>query len=191
MRCIFTFILSAALYPAAICAEEALETVAETTNLRTIATDTTTTFATTPEGTQYEPPRKMNIVEKVINYIDKANKPKPDKRFDFTIVGGPSYNQATSFQLAVMGAALYHSRMDSVTPVSNASLFVQGSLTGFYRVGLSGDHYGPADRYRIHYCADFAHFPLKFWGIGYETESQDANETKYTELRRTFISARP
>ncbi len=142
----------------------------------TVATHSDTTYTT-------ETPQKMNLIEKVIHYFDEANKPKPSKRFDFTVVGGPTYSASTSFQLAVMGAALYHSRMDSLTPTSNASVFVQGSLTGFYRVGLSGDHYGPNDAYRIHYCADFAHFPLKFWGIGYENECNNSNETKYTELK--------
>lgn len=148
-----------------------------------LAEDVTPIVAEQLENISIETPRKMNIIEWVIDYLDKANKPKPNKRFDFTIVGGPSYNASTSFQLAVMAAALYHSRMDSITPTSDASVFIQGSLTGFYRIGLSGDHYGPGDKYRIHYCADFAHFPLKFWGIGYDTESQDDNETKYTELR--------
>lgn len=133
-----------------------------------------------------ETPRKMNIIRQVIHYFDQANKTKPEKQFDFTFVGGPTYNQATSLQLAVMAAGLYHSRMDSVTPVSNASVFLQGSLSGFYRVGLSGEHYGPADSYRIMYCVDFAHFPLKFWGIGYDNERHDDNETKYTELRSAF-----
>ncbi len=196
MRWISTFILSAFLCPAEISASspERLQengpqhatttSVAEITPSKNIiSSDTTKILAESIENIQIETPRKMNIVEQVINYFDKANKPKAHKRFDFTIVGGPSYNASTSFQLAVMGAALYHSRMDSITPVSNASLFVQGSLTGFYRVGLSGDHYGPEDKYRMRYCADFAHIPLKFWGIGYETESQNSNETKYTELR--------
>ncbi len=199
MRWISTIILSTIIYPSTVTASasdagsgEALRRATVTTVYDSIPSpnrifhDTTPVIAESIENTEIETPRKMNIVEKVINYFDKANKPKANKRFDFTIVGGPSYNASTSFQLAVMGAALYHSRMDTLTPVSNASLFVQGSLTGFYRVGLSGDHYGPEDRYRMHYCADFAHFPLKFWGIGYKTESQDANETKYTELRSAF-----
>lgn len=148
-----------------------------------IPMDTALTVTQSADIAKNRPREKKNIIEKVIHYFDEANKPKPSKRFDYTIVGGPTYSASTSFQLAVMGAALYHSRMDSVTPVSNASVFVQGSLTGFYRVGLSGDHYGPNDAYRIRYCADFAHFPLKFWGIGYATECNNSNETKYTELR--------
>lgn len=192
---ILILIISAAIYPAVTAAAVPKEVPEETasstpahmsgalSDRNSLSADTTTSITENLADKPSRPTRKLNLIEKIINYLDNANKPKPEKRFDFTIVGGPSYNEATSFQLAIMGAALYHSRMDSLTPVSNASLFVQGSLTGFYRVGLSGDHYGPEDRYRIHYCADFAHFPLKFWGIGYETESQDANETKYTELR--------
>lgn len=135
------------------------------------------------EALAAEKPRKLNLMQRVIKYFDESNKTKPGKRFDFTFVGGPNYDQATSLQLAVMGSGLYYSRMDSLTPVSNVTLFVQGSLSGFYRVGISGEHYGPSDKYRILYCGDFAHFPLKFWGLGYTNASHDNNESKYTELR--------
>ncbi len=151
-----------------------------------IAYDVTPIVSDSIRHIETPPLQKKNLIGRIIQYFDEANKTSPQKQFDFTFVGGPSYSQSTSLQLAVMAAGLYHSRMDSVTPVSNASIFAQGSLSGFYRLGLSGEHYGPADRYRINYCADFAHFPLKFWGIGYDTERHDNNETKYTELRSSL-----
>lgn len=86
-------------------------------------------------------------------------------------------------QLAAIAAGLYKSRRDSVTPESNLSVFAQGSVTGLYRVGIYGNHFSPADKYRINYHVDFAHFPLKFWGIGYDQQSQKCNETNYTELQ--------
>lgn len=139
--------------------------------------------AATPDSATVTPQKSRNLVERLIDYIADANKPPSNKRLDFTVVGGPKYSAATSFELEVMGAALYHARMDSLTPISNSSITLEGSLTGFWAVSLTGDHYGPEDSYRVRYNAEFANFPLKFWGIGYAMESQKANETKYTELR--------
>lgn len=123
------------------------------------------------------------IIQRIIRYFSESNRDRPDKKFDVTFIGGPSYSEATSIQLAIMAAGVYHTRRDSITPMSEATIFAQGSVTGLYRVGIRGCHYSPGDKYRITYDADFAHFPLEFWGIGYENNHLDANETDYTELQ--------
>lgn len=126
--------------------------------------------------------KRPGLISRIINYFDDSNRSHPDKKIDFTFLGGPSYSPATSVQLAVIAAGLYKTRRDSVTPESNMSVFAQGSVTGLYRVGIFGNHYSPEDRFRINYHVDFAHFPLKFWGIGYDNASLKSNETNYTEL---------
>ena len=131
--------------------------------------------------------RKLNIVQKIVRYFDDANKPKTDKKFDITFVGGPSYSAATSVELAAIGAGIYRTRRDGgITPESDISLKLEGSVTGFYNVGVSGNHFGPGDRYRIIYDANFMHFPLDFWGIGYYNQSRDENKSKYTRLQADF-----
>lgn len=127
--------------------------------------------------------KKPNLITRIIDYFGEANKEHPDKKIDFTFLGGPSYSASTSVQLAVIAAGLYKSRHDSVTPQSNLSVFAQGSITGMYRVGIFGNHFAPDDKFRINYHVDFANFPLKFWGIGYDMESQKCNESAYTELQ--------
>ena len=102
---------------------------------------------------------KPGFIKRIINYFGESNRDKPDKKFDVTFLGGPSYSDATSVYLAVMAAGIYHTSRDSVTPASEASVFAQASFTGFYRVGISGNHYSPNDRFRITYDADFAPFP--------------------------------
>ena len=81
-------------------------------------------------------PEKLNLIQKIIRYFDDANKERPDKKFDITFLGGPSYSESTSFQLALVAAGLYRTRRDSATLQSNVSVFGQGSVTGFYRVGV-------------------------------------------------------
>jgi hypothetical protein len=124
-----------------------------------------------------------SIVSRLLHYFEDSNNSHPDKTVDFTFLGGPSYSEATSFQLAAIAAGVYYARRDSVTPESDLSIFAQGSLTGFYRVGVYGHHFAPEDKYRITYAVNFAHFPLHFWGLGYDMAVDNANESEYTELR--------
>ena len=71
-------------------------------------------------------PEKLNLIQKVIRYFDDSNKEKPDKKFDVTFLGGPSYSESTSFQLALVAAGLYRTRRDTATLQSNVSVFGQG-----------------------------------------------------------------
>ena len=130
--------------------------------------------------------KKPNLIQRVIRYFDDSNKEKPDKKFDITFLGGPNYSESTSLQLALVAAGIYRSQRDSATTQSNISVFAQGSITGFYRVGLKGDHYTPNNRLHIAYHADFAHFPLKFWGLTFADQRNKENESDYTELQSSF-----
>lgn len=129
---------------------------------------------------------RPGLIQRIINYFGDANKERPEKKFDVTFLGGPSYSEATSLQVAVIAAGLYRTRRDSLTRQSNVSVFGQGSITGLYRVGIFGEHYAPADRWRINYKADFAHYPLKFWGLDFDSQRNDDNECSYTELQSEF-----
>ncbi len=129
-----------------------------------------------------------NIIQKVIAYFNESNTEKPDKKFDWSVIGGPSYSDATSVELAAIVSGIYSSRHDSLTPRSDISLFVEGSLTGFYNVGIKGNHIFPEDKMRIIYNANFCHFPLKFWGLGYQNQSNSDNESDYTLLESVFTA---
>ena len=132
------------------------------------------------------PPARRNIIGKIIDYFNHTNDVSPEKKFDISVIGGPNYSEATSFQVAGLISGLYKSRRDSLTPRSDVSIYAQGSVTGFYNFGIKGNHIFPSDRMRLVYDANFCHFPLKFWGIGYENGINKDNESKYTELQSAF-----
>lgn len=125
---------------------------------------------------------RRNIVGKIIDYFSQTNIDKSEKKFDISVIGGPSYSASTSFEIAGLVSGLYKSRYDSLTPRSDISIYAEGSVTGFYNFGIRGNHIFPADRMRIVYDGNFCHFPLKFWGIGYDNGFNKANENKYTLL---------
>lgn len=128
-------------------------------------------------------PQKLNIIQRVIKYFDDSNKPPSDKKIDFSIIGGPAYSNDTKLSIGLLGAALYKSGdRDSVTSQSNASLYTEFSITGYYNVGIRGYHYTPADKWRFTYKVSFSSMPTYFWGIGYDVARHDDNKTKFLQL---------
>lgn len=129
-------------------------------------------------------PQKQNIIQKVIKYFDDSNKPKSNKKLDFSVIGGPAYSSDTKLSLGLIGAALYTTGnpIDTITSESNASLYTEVSITGYYNIGLRGVHFTPADRWRFNYKASFSSMPTYYWGIGYDMAHNDDNETKFLQL---------
>lgn len=133
-------------------------------------------------------PKSRNIIGRIIEYFSHTNEQKDDKKFDISFIGGPSYSEATSLEIAGLVSGLYKSRHDSLTPRSDISIYAEASITGFYNFGIKGNHIFPSDRMRLIYDANFCHFPLKFWGIGYDDGACSDNESKYTLLQSEFTA---
>lgn len=128
-------------------------------------------------------PVKRNLIGRIINYFDDSNKSKPDKKVDFSVIGGPSYSNEAKFGIGLVAAAIYHTDMtDSLLQESNASLYGEVTTALLYSVGLRGNHIAPHDRFRINYDFNLYSFPTKFWGIGYARNVENKNETDYKDF---------
>lgn len=122
--------------------------------------------------------QKRSFFQKFLDYFNDANKNKKQKKFDFSIIGGPHYSTDTKLGLGLVAAGLYRTdRKDTLLPPSNVSLFGDISTVGFYLLGIRGTHIFPQDKYRLDYTLYFYSFPSQFWGMGYEKGNVDANET--------------
>lgn len=117
---------------------------------------------------------KKNFIKSVIEYFEKSNEVNNDKRFDFSIIGGPHYSSDTKFGIGMVASGLY--RMDrtglSISP-SNVSLYGDITTTGAFVVGISGNTLFPKLNYRIDADMYFSYRPTRFWGVGYEAGRQD------------------
>ena len=123
---------------------------------------------------------------KVFDYFKNSNENKPEKKFDFSIIGGPHYSSDTKLGIGLVAAGIYRTaRFDSVTMPSNVSLYGDVSTVGFYLLGIRGNHITPGNKRRLDYKVYFYSFPTKFWGIGYDMGNNSANETKYKDFRFT------
>lgn len=124
---------------------------------------------------------KKGFIQKIIGYFEESNKPKENKKFDFSIIGGPHYSSDTQFGIGVVAAGLY--RTDSVdTPQSDVSIYADATTSMFFKLGVRGNHILPHDKSRLQYDVYFSSIETKFWGIGYDMDINDDNESKYKYL---------
>lgn len=126
---------------------------------------------------------KKNLFSSILEYLDDSNKEKSDKKVDFSFLGGPYYSSESKLGIGLVAAAVYRNNpSDSLSVPSNISIYGDISTTLLFSIGFSGNHISHSDGMRLIYNLDFVHFPTKFWGIGYENGSKDANETSYSEF---------
>lgn len=123
---------------------------------------------------------KKNLLGKIIDYFSKSNEVNENKRFDFSIIGGPHYSSETKLGLGIAASGLYRiDPYDQTISPSNISLYGDITTSGFYMIGIRGNTIFPKERFRIDADLSFSSFPSKYWGIGYENGNVD-NYSKYT-----------
>ena len=100
--------------------------------------------------------KKKGIIARIIDYFDESNKPKKNKKFDFSIIGGPHYSSDTKFGIGVVAAGIYRSdttHSDSVylTPESNVAIYADATTSMFFKLGIRGTHIFKNDKARLKY----------------------------------------
>ena len=127
-------------------------------------------------------PQKLNLFQKVLKYFNESNEPRPDKKFDFGIIGGPHYSSTTKLGLGIVASGTYRMRHDSLTQLSNVSIYGDATTTGFLLIGVKGNNIFPENKYRIDYDFYLYTFPSDFWGIGYDNGNNNDNKSSYNRL---------
>jgi hypothetical protein len=127
--------------------------------------------------------KNNNIIDKILNYLTHSNK-KSNKKFDISVIGGINYSNDTKLGIGIVAAGLYNTgNGDSITHYSNVSLYGNVTITGFYTIGIEGNHICPKEKYIIDYSTYFSSFPSKFWGLGYFDGNNNANKSEYLSRR--------
>ena len=55
--------------------------------------------------------KKKSLFDRFLSYFSDANKNKKQKKFDFSIIGGPHYSEDTKLGLGLVAAGLYKTDM--------------------------------------------------------------------------------
>lgn len=127
---------------------------------------------------------KRGLVARVLQYFAESDKPKPNKKIDFGIIGGPHYASDTGVGLGLVASALYSTdRSDSTLELSNASLYSDVSSKGFLMIGLRSNTFLPRKRYRLDYRLYVYTFPSYLWGFSYPESDNDDNKSKYSRTK--------
>ncbi|MBD5219945.1 MAG: BamA/TamA family outer membrane protein [Bacteroidales bacterium] len=133
-----------------------------------------------PDSSAVTEVKKKNIINKIIDYFDSTNKESDPSKFDFSVIGGPHYSSDTKFGIGLVAAGQY--RNDTVNlelPPSDVSLYLDATTSMFFKIGVSGNNIFKNDRSRLQYDVNVSQVTTKFWGIGYDMDVDDANESKY------------
>ncbi|MCH5328879.1 MAG: BamA/TamA family outer membrane protein [Coprobacter sp.] len=152
----------------------------------TAVTEPVATADTLPDGAAESDTAavRRKFGRRFADYFVNANKPHPDKKFDFSIIGGPQYSSTTSFGVGLVAAGVYRmNRLDTITQPSVMSFYGNVSVTGFYLLGVRGTNIFPGDRYRLLYNFYFFSFPSNFWGWGYDNGANRDNKSSYLRLQ--------
>lgn len=127
---------------------------------------------------------KRSLVARLLQYFSESDKPKPDKKIDFGIIGGPHYASDTGLGVGLVASALYSTnRSDSTLKLSNASLYSDVSTKGFLMIGLRGNTFLPHRYYRIDYRLYVYTFPSYLWGFNFPQSDNNDNKSKYNRTK--------
>ena len=128
--------------------------------------------------------------QRFVDYVaDGTTDQSFERKVDMTFVPSIYYTPSTSVGVVVMAAGRY--RLDKKNrniPASDFSVYATASLTGFYRVGVSGTNIFRNDRQRILYNAEFYSQPTDFWGVGYDMAVN--NSPMHYLASRTIVDVR-
>lgn len=123
------------------------------------------------------------LYRNVYRYFTESNEAKEEKRFDFSIIGGPHFSTDTKLGLGLVASGVYRvDPNDRSLPPSNISFYSDVTTTGFYLLGIRGNTIFPEDKYRLRANIYFFSFPSKYWGIGYQNARREDDYTKYKRL---------
>ena len=128
-----------------------------------------------------------NLITKILDYFSNANKPKSDKAFDISFIGGPHYSADAGFGLGLMGMGIYNGN-DSLIPPSSVSIYTDVTTNLWLKVGVEGTHIFRGDASRLNYDVNFQSIHTQFWGIGYDDASNNANESDYKYLKSEILA---
>lgn len=120
----------------------------------------------------------LGLVKRIVDYISNTNQPDTTKKFDISFIGGPYYSSEKKLGVGIVAAGLYHCHpQDSLA--SQVDLYIDVSITGFYKFGADGILYIGSAWHRLIYDVSYESMPDKYWGMGYDAGNNDNNETEY------------
>ena len=130
-----------------------------------------------------EPVPFRDRVDGFLSTLGSGDEYDPEKRIDFGIIPGPFYTPEMKLGLGIAAIGLYKvNREDEEERISTLSLSGFGSITGAIGLNVVNHTFFLRDRVRFFVEGRIQDVPEKYWGVGYETNSDDSVEEDYDDV---------
>ena len=130
-----------------------------------------------------EPLPLRDQVDAFLSAMGSGDAYDPEKRIDFGIIPGPFYTPEMKLGMGIAAIGLYKvNRADEKERISTLSLSGFGSITGAIGVNVVNHTFFLRDRVRFFVEGRIQDVPEKYWGVGYETNSDDSMEEDYDDV---------
>lgn len=138
--------------------------------------------------TPWTPEPKKNFWTWLKRNIAGSTSGVSDRKFDYTVVAGPSYSNSASLTLAGGAMGQYSwDRSDSTLQRSMISVTGQVSIKGMVSANIVGTNFMKHDRFRWNYRLKWQLMPIHYWGIGYDYGRKDS----YERINRNMVIFNP
>lgn len=165
-------------------ADEVADSVAQVADTLTVDSAVVPAFRYSP----WESKPKKNFWTWLRNNIAGSTNAVSDKKFDYTVVAGPSYSNSASLTIAGGAMGQYSwDRSDSTLQRSMISVTGQVSIKGMVSANVVGTNFMKHDRFRWNYHLKWQLMPIHYWGIGYDAGRVD----DYEKISRNRIVFNP
>lgn len=122
-------------------------------------------------------------LDKLMDKVGSGDEYDPEKIIDFGILPGPFYTPEMKLGIGIAAIGLYKTdREDEEDRLSTLSISGFASVTGAIGLQVVNNTFFDRDRFRLFIDGMIYDAPEKYWGIGYEQNSNDDIEEDYTNV---------
>lgn len=118
------------------------------------------------------------LIAYIIDYLSSTNQPDTTRKFNISFIGGPYYSTEKKLGIGIVAAGLYRNK-SSHNASCQVNIYTDVSATGFYKIGVDGIHCFGKASHRLIYDVSFESMPDRYWGMGYDANRDNYNETDY------------
>lgn len=142
-------------------------------------------LAAVPPDSVAVPAKRPGFFKRIIDYFVETEEEElaaRNKRFSFSVLGGPSFSTDAKFGIGLAAVANYRLKGGEypLKPSTNM-IFANITTAKFWSVGLRGTTFVNGGRIRLNNDFTVSYAPRDFWGIGYYNGDIDDHYIKLHE----------
>ena len=122
-------------------------------------------------------------VERYYRLHPRQKMDREERAFRVQPLYGVMFTEETRFTAMGGFMGMYRSSADSLVPLSSVGAVAMLSTNLSGGGAVTGQWYAPGGRFTVVYSARFINSPRRFWGLGFESASDDSNQGHLTSRK--------